>query len=119
VTPKAQTEVLKSFLNSMVTDNNHSVMEAIAYGYASIFEEIDDNSESITIPLPTDPEGVDKVAEEVSQELETYKRSAEVTKGAMAAQTQAEEALKNKTEDITADYEREKQNQASDPSGVM
>lgn len=184
---KPQTEALKSFLKSMIRDDNHELMEAIAYGYASIFEgysivppidrerytdipgmegpyrmppagrivyydpaegryydrdtdmyiegeeadefskpwpravneQVDENSESITIPLPTDPQGVDKVKQEISQELDAYKNAAEVTKGAMAAQTQAEEELKDKTEEITEEYEREKQTQASDASGTM
>ena len=37
----------------------------------------------------------------------------------MAAQTQAEENLRDKTEDITEEYEREKQTQARDASGTM
>ena len=187
VTPKPQTEALKSFLKSLVTDDNHGVMEAIAYGYASIFEgftrlrpidteryteipglegpfqmpphgrivyydpregryydrdrdmylefdesdefakpwpgavneNVDENTESITIPLPTDPQGVDKVKQELTAELDAYKNASEVTKGAMAAQTQAEENLRDKTEDITEEYEREKQTQARDASGTM
>lgn len=106
--PKPQTEALKSFLKSLITDNNQSIMEAIAYGYQSIFEEINTESETITIPLPTDPQGIDKVKEEISSELDAYQQASEVTKGAMAAQTQAEEELRNKTEDITEEYEQQK-----------
>jgi len=187
VTPKPQTEALKSFLKSLITNDNHAVMEAIAHGYANIFEgysiirpidrerytdipglegpfqmppagrivyydpsvgryydrdrdmylegdeadefskpwphavneNVDENSESITIPLPTDPQGVDKVKQELTAELDAYKNASEVTKGAMAAQTQAEENLRDKTEDITEEYEREKQTQARDASGTM
>jgi hypothetical protein len=178
---------LKAFLKSMVRDDNHGLMEAIAYGYASIFEgysivppidreryteipgmegpyrmppagrivyydpkegryydrdtdmyihgeeadefskpwpkavneNVDENSESITVPLPTDPQGVDKVKQELTQELDAYKQAAEVTKGAMASQAQAEDNLQNKTEEITEDYEREKETQARDASGTL
>lgn len=184
---KPQTEALKSFLKSMIRDDNHEIMEAIAYGYASIFEgysilppidkeryteipglegpyrmppagrivyydpsvgryydrdkdmyiegeeadefskpwpravneQVDQSSESITIPLPTDPQGIDKVREEINDELKSYRDAAEVTKGAMAAQTQAEETLKKETERVTEEYEREKQTQARDASGTM
>jgi len=117
VSPNTQNDALKSFLKSMVTDNNRGVMEAIAYGYATIFEEIDTEAETITIPLPTDPQGVDKVNEEISTELKAYRDAAEVTKGAMAAQTQAEDTLRNTTDEITSDYEREKESQSRSLSG--
>ena len=117
MTPAPQTEALKSFLKSMITDKNQGVMEAIAYGYATIFEEIDTEAETITIPLPTDPQDVDKVNEEISTELKAYRDAAEVTKGAMAAQTQAEDTLRTTTNEITSDYEREKENQSRNPSG--
>lgn len=119
MTPAPQTEALKSFLKSLITDDNHSIMEAVAYGYASIFEEIESDGESITIPLPTDPQDVEKVEKEFANEMKAYKDATEVTKGAMAAQTQAEQDLRNKTQDITDDYQDEKKDLASEPSGVL
>lgn len=184
---KTEAEGLKSFLKALITDDNHSIMEAIAYGYATIFEgytvvppidreryteipglegpyrmppvgrivyydpsvgryydrdkdmyiegeeadefskpwpravneQVDQSSETLTIPLPTDPQGVEKVKQELSDELDAYQKAAEVTKGAMAAQTQAEEELKEKSEEITEDYQEEKADQAREPSGEM
>lgn len=182
---KAKTEALKGFLKSLITDDNHELMESIAYGYAVIFEgysivppidrdryteipgmegpyrmppagrivyydpsegryydrdkdmyiegeEADEfskpwpnavneneNPESITIPLPTDPQGIEKVKQEIDSELTAYKDAAEVTKGAMAAQAQAEENLKSESDRLTEEYEREKETQSRDASGTM
>lgn len=161
---------LKAFLKSMIRDDNHGLMEAIAYGYKSIFEgytilppidkeryteipglegpyrmppvgrivyydpkegryydrdkdmyiegeeadefskpwphAVNENSESITIPLPTDPQGIEDVKEELNQDLDAYIRAAEVTKGAMASQDRAKNNLEDTTKELTAEYKQ-------------